>query len=157
MYHEDGKRQFRLYEHTPNGFSTLLDPNSLLPADADYQYLPSQLLASGDTIAFSANAYFANGGIGFFEPLFVNRNGVTERLVKRGDTLDGRRVSFVFPLQFTDGRLSLGVGFTDNTVGYYSAQAVPEPGLGILLLIGSIGAGKGKRRKKAECEPQNQP
>ena len=126
----------------------LLDPNTLLPPDANYTYLPARLLASDDTLAFSVYSQTPEGGIGFYEPLFVNRGGITEKLLQRGDTLDGKTVSFFYPLQFDAGRLLMQVGFTDNSRGYFSAQAVPEPGAVAWLIVVSMGGAGWKYARK---------
>ena len=147
--YSDGKRlRYGLYENTSNGLIPLLDPNTLLPPDANYTYLPARLLASDDTLAFSVYSQTPEGGTGFYEPLFVNRGGITEKLLQRGDTLDGKTVSFFYPLQFDSGRLLMQVSFTDNSRGYFSAQAVPEPGAVAWLIVVSMGGAGWKYARK---------
>ena len=126
FYRDEDQTKTGIYEKKPGGIRLLLDMKTLLPPDADYSYLPSQLMLSGDTMTFLVTAVSQKQGHVPGDRLFVNRGGITETLIERGDEIEDKKIDSFSPLRFEAGRLVLLIFFSDRSFGYYIAERMTD-------------------------------
>jgi len=122
------------------GETTILLDNTQLPTDTEYPGLFMASISDGD-VAFLAG--FLNGSA-----LLVNIDGVTTKILERGEFLDGKEINFIemSPYSFDNGQVAFSAFFMDNTSALYVAT-VPAPG--VTLIFGLSGVWAARRRRRA--------